>query len=102
MSYEGRVIFKRLGLLVVIALSTGCAVVQRIDTAIDCNGICARYASCFDKAYDTNACEDRCKASARADADFRRKADVCNACISERSCVAATFACVSECVSVVP
>lgn len=93
---------KRLGLLAALILSSGCAVVQRIDTAIDCNGICARYKSCFDSQYDTNACEGRCRASARADTEFRRKADVCNACISERSCVAATFACVAECVSVVP
>ena len=93
---------QRRALLLAMMLSSGCAVVQRIDTAIDCNGICARYASCFDSKYDTNACEDRCRASARADTEFRRKADACNACISERSCVAATFACVAECVSVVP
>ena len=92
----------RLSFALVLMLSSGCAVVQRVDTAIDCNGICARYASCFNKGYDTNACEDRCRASARADPAFRRKADVCNACITERSCVEATFACVTECVSVVP
>lgn len=89
-------------LLALVLLSSGCVVVQRVETAIDCNGICARYASCFDKGYDTDACEGRCRASARADVEFRRKADICNACISERSCVAATFACVTECVSVVP
>lgn len=89
----------RLGILAVVLSS--CAVVQKIDTAIDCNGICDRYASCFDKKYDVSACASRCRASA-SEPDFRRKADMCNACISERSCVAATFACVTECVSVVP
>jgi hypothetical protein len=90
----------RLGILAVVLSS--CVVVQKVESAIDCNGICDRYASCFDKKYDTSACASRCRASASADVDFRRKADVCNACISERSCVAATFACVTECVSVVP
>lgn len=93
---------KRLGILMVLVLSSSCAVVQRIDTAIDCNGICGRYKSCFDAKYDTNACEDRCRESARSDGEFRRKADMCSACINERSCAAATFACVTECVSVVP
>ena len=93
---------KRLGLLMLLLVSSSCAVVQRIDTAIDCNGICSRYASCFDKAYDTDACASRCRASGRAEADFRRKAEKCNECISERSCVQATFACAAECVSVVP
>ena len=92
----------RLFFALILMISSGCAVVQRVDTAIDCHGICARYASCFNKTYDTDACEDRCRASARADVAFRRKADVCNACITERSCVEATFACVTECVSVVP
>jgi hypothetical protein len=77
-------------------------VVQKVESAIDCNGICDRYASCFDKKYDTSDCASRCRASASANPDFRRKADVCNACITDRSCVAATFACVTECVSVVP
>lgn len=93
---------QRLALLLLTLFTTHCAVVQRIDTAIDCNGICARYASCFDKEYDTNACEDRCRTSARTDVDFRRRADVCNACITERSCVAASFACAPQCLSVVP
>jgi len=86
----------------VLLCSTGCVVVQRVESAIDCNGICARYASCFDKSYDTDACADRCRASARDDLDFRHKADSCNTCISERSCVEATFKCVTQCVSVVP
>lgn len=81
---------------------SSCAVAQRIDSAIDCSGICQRYASCFSSTYDVDACAARCRQSAASDVDFRRKADTCNACISERSCVQATFACVSECVSVVP
>lgn len=90
-------------LVAVVGLFVGsCAVVQKVDTAIDCQGICERYASCFDSKYDVSGCASRCRTNAGREADFRRKADMCNACISERSCVAATFACVSECVSVVP
>lgn len=95
-------LLKRLGLATLLCLSSSCAVVQKIDSAIDCNGICDRYASCFDKKYDVSACASRCRDSASKEPDFRRKADMCNACISERSCVQATFACVTECVSVVP
>ena len=89
-------------MVVMAAAVSGCAVVQKIDSVIDCNGICDRYQSCFDKDYDTSACAAKCRKAASEDADFRRKADMCMACISERSCVQATFACVSECVSVVP
>jgi hypothetical protein len=81
----------------------GCAtVVQRIDSAIDCSGICSRYASCFDSRYDVDACETRCRSSASKDVDYRRKADMCNACISERSCASASFSCLVECTAVVP
>lgn len=93
---------KRLGFLVMVFWSTSCAMTQRIESAFDCNGICQRYASCFSKDYDTDACAARCRRSAAEDADYRRKANVCEACISERSCAAATFSCLTECVSVVP
>lgn len=92
----------RLSILSLLLVLSGCAVVQKVDTAIDCNGICERYASCFDKGYDTGACASRCRASAGKDAGFRRKADVCMACITERSCMEATVSCLTECVSVVP
>lgn len=91
-----------LALALASLLAPACAVVQKVDTAIDCSGICDRYASCFDARYDTSACASRCRASAAKDPAFRRKADVCNACITERSCVEATLACVRDCVSVVP
>lgn len=89
-------------LLVFAVLFGSCAVVQKIDTVIDCQGICDRYRSCFDDQYDVSACASRCRKTASEDPDFRRKADVCNACINQRSCVAATFACGAECLSVVP
>ena len=81
---------------------SGCAVVQKVDNAIDCNGICSRYATCFDANYDVSACELRCRDASSDDREYRRKADMCNACIGERSCAAATFSCVLECASIVP
>lgn len=92
----------RLLLLGVALFASQCAVVRTIDTAIDCNGICERYASCFNKEYDVSACAARCRKAASNEPDYRHKADTCNTCISERSCVSATFSCLTECVSVVP
>ncbi|HEY0881992.1 MAG TPA: hypothetical protein VGD87_10705 [Archangium sp.] len=88
--------------LLFVVLSTGCAVVQKVDSAIDCAGICDRYASCFDKSYDTGACASRCRSEASKDKNYRRKADMCMACITERSCAEATMSCLTECASVVP
>ncbi|MFT3713369.1 MAG: hypothetical protein QM817_37410 [Archangium sp.] len=88
-------------LLAAASLFGGCAVVQKIDSVIDCQGICDRYRSCYEK-FDVGACASKCRKAASEDSDFRRKADMCNACITERSCVSATFACGAECVSVVP
>ncbi|MHB8873174.1 MAG: hypothetical protein ACYC8T_05755 [Myxococcaceae bacterium] len=94
--------------LVAIALALGltgltaCVAAQRVSSAIDCNGICNRYSSCFSTSYDVSACADRCRDSAAKDVDYRRKADSCNACISDRACASAAFACGAECISVVP
>lgn len=83
-------------------LLSSCAVVQKVDNAIDCDGICQKYHDCFDTAYDVSACALRCRDKSSEDKEFRRKADLCNACIGERSCVGATFSCVADCASVVP
>ncbi len=91
----------KLFLVAVMALS-GCAVVQKVDTALDCNGICERYKSCYDSDYDVSACASTCRQKASENKDFTRKADMCMACIKEQSCTAATFKCASDCLSVVP
>ena len=93
---------KRIGLLVTMMFSTSCAITQRVESAFDCSAVCDRYASCYDDKYDKDACKSRCRRAAAEDPDYRRKADMCEACISERSCAAATFSCLTECVSVVP
>lgn len=79
-----------------------CALAQKVDNVIDCDGICQKYHDCFDAAYDVSACALRCRDKSADDKEFRRKADICNACIGERSCVGATFSCVTDCASVVP
>lgn len=84
-----------------VAVLSGCAVVQKVDNAFDCGAICDKYKACFNGDYDTGVCAARCREKSD-DADFRRKADVCNACITERSCTSATFNCATSCASVVP
>jgi hypothetical protein len=77
-------------------------VVQKIDSAIDCHGICSRYETCFDRKYDVAACESRCRETAAQDGNYRRKADACDECITDKACTSATFSCGVECVAVVP
>lgn len=84
----------------------GCAptrsVIQAIDSAFDCHGICARYQTCFDGRYDVGACADRCRDAAGKDADYRRKAEKCAECITDKACTSATFSCGFQCAAVVP
>lgn len=85
--------------LLLSGLMLGCG---SVDAAMDCHGICDRYASCYDSTYDVSACESRCRSSSSDDTDYRRSADTCNACLKERACVSATFSCGTECSTVVP
>ncbi len=87
------------GLLLLGTLTSGC---DSLSNAIDCNGICTRYKDCYDSNYDVDACENRCRDNAGKDSDYMSKADHCNECIGDRSCVAATFNCAAECVGIVP
>ena len=89
-------------LLGVFACAPTQSVVQTIGSAIDCNGICKRYETCFDSKYDTSACESRCREAAGKDNDYRRKADQCYGCLNDKACVQATFSCAMECSAVVP
>jgi hypothetical protein len=72
------------------------------DELFDCQSVCSRYQSCFDKNYDVGACRSRCKENADKDRDFKRKADTCESCIDDRSCTEATFKCATSCGSIVP
>lgn len=93
---------KRFLLLTTLALGVlgqGCGA---IDSALDCNTICNRYKTCFDGTYDVAACATRCRSTSSTDGDYRRKADTCTACITDRACASATFSCGSDCNAVVP
>lgn len=68
------------------------------DRTFDCHAVCDRYQECLNSNYDVNGCRDRCRVKARNDADYERKADVCEDCISNQtSCVGAGFNCSTEC-----
>jgi hypothetical protein len=87
-----------LGLVALVALMSCGA----LDTVIDCQAICARYSSCFDAAYSVVTCTERCRVNSTENAEYRRRADPCNACIDERACTSATFNCTTTCADVVP
>ncbi|HEY0713180.1 MAG TPA: hypothetical protein VGF45_10940 [Polyangia bacterium] len=86
----------------VAGLFFGSASCDEADAAFDCQSVCSRYKDCFDKDYNVGDCRARCRDKADADSDFRRKADVCEACIDDRSCTASAFACTAQCAGIVP
>lgn len=73
-----------------------------VDAAFDCHAVCDRYKTCFDANYDVGACSSRCRTASGNDANYRSKADQCQACIDNKSCAAGTFACGIECGAIVP
>jgi hypothetical protein len=94
-------------LLLLLALAAAACsparnLVQAIDTAVDCHGICKRYQSCFSSTYDVGACEKRCADAAGGDAETRRKVERCAECITDKACTSATFSCALSCGTVVP
>lgn len=78
------------------------SLVAKAGTAIDCRGICSRYATCYDASYDVGSCENSCRQTASADGDFRRKADACSECITGQACAQTSATCGTECRTVVP
>ena len=83
--------------------SIGCSdTVDQVTNSIDCHTVCKRYADCFKSDYDVDGCTDKCKASADSDAERQRKLKMCDTCIDDRSCTAATFSCTDDCLGIVP
>lgn len=76
--------------------------VDEITNSIDCDTVCQRYADCFNGDYDVEGCTDRCENRAGTDDDRQRQLRQCDACIDDRSCTSATFACAGDCVGIVP
>jgi hypothetical protein len=79
--------------------SAGCDSVDRI---YDCSSICNKYKDCADADYDVSACASECREKAADSESFEDKADDCQACVDDRSCVGAAFNCASECIGIVP
>lgn len=73
-----------------------------VETAYDCQNVCARYRDCYNANYDVGMCRDRCRANAEDDATKRAKADACESCIGDKSCLSATFSCAADCSAIVP
>jgi len=72
------------------------------DKIFDCQSVCSRYQTCFNKSYDVGECRNRCKNKADADKSYQAKADACESCIDDKSCSEAAFKCPTECVGIVP
>ena len=82
------------------ALLAGCG---SITTAVDCNTICNRYQTCYNKNYDTGACETRCRSHANSDSDYMQRSQTCTACLdNNKDCTSTTFACGVQCSGIVP
>jgi hypothetical protein len=82
-----------------LATITGCDAVDRI---YDCNQICQKYRDCADANYDVSQCTQDCRDNAADSEAFEDKADDCQACVDDRSCVGAAFSCAGECAGIVP
>lgn len=79
------------------ATAPGCSTVEN---KYNCDQICDRYKDCFDDGYDAEACQSSCENKAEDDG-FAEKADDCQSCIDDKSCTG-SFACIDECVGIVP
>jgi hypothetical protein len=82
-------------------ITAGMSGCDEVDAAFDCQAVCSRYKDCFDSNYNVGQCRDKCRANADADDNKRRQADICEACIDDRSCTAATFNCSTECAGII-
>ncbi len=87
---------------VALFLAYGCDAADEIEAEIDCRSVCNRYSECFDEDYDVDACQDSCEDSIDTGDLSQSDLDDCDNCIDDRSCADATFACATDCVSIVP
>lgn len=93
-----KIVLIPLGLL----LAFGCGTADELEAEIDCQSICDRYSECFDADYDVSACQERCEDNVDTGDIEQEDVDECSDCIDDRSCTGATFACTTQCASVVP
>src|SRR3954453_16526397 len=86
-------------LVAVLVAGQGC---DTVDAAFDCEAVCSRYRDCYDASYDVGHCRSQCRTASANDPTVRSKADACEACIGDRSCLSATFVCGGDCAAIVP
>jgi hypothetical protein len=84
------------------ALLAGAIGCKRVETAFDCQVVCAKYRECIDARYDVGRCRARCAERASTDPGMQKRADACESCIRGHSCMGATFECGGQCLGVVP
>ena len=82
--------------------SPACGGSNAIDRIYDCDQICDKYKECADANYDNAWCADDCRAAAKDDQAYQSKADDCETCIDDRSCVDSAFQCSAQCAGIVP
>ena len=75
---------------------------DKADEIFDCQSVCKRYAECYDPKYDVDGCRTRCRNASANNPSIRNDADECNACIDDKSCLAAPFSCGGPCGTIVP
>jgi len=93
---------KFLALPFALIVAASCDLTDDIEAEIDCQGICQRYADCFDEDYDVSACQNRCEDNVDRGDLTAAEVDACDDCIDDRSCAEGTLSCTSECLGVVP
>jgi hypothetical protein len=74
---------------------------DEVQNTFNCADLCNRYQDCFDSAYDTGACTDRCEDLADANQNLDERANRCQNCMNDNSCAAASFNC-PDCAGIVP
>ncbi len=76
------------------------AACDSVETLVDCNAICDKYADCFDPDADVEECRNRCEENADDEA-YADDVDACEACIDDKTCVESAVECTAECGGIV-
>jgi hypothetical protein len=88
--------------LAAIGMFVGAGGCDDVQNEWNCSDLCNRYQDCFDKSYDSGACQDRCADLANSNQNIDERANACQNCMNENSCVEAnTFNC-PACAGIVP
>jgi hypothetical protein len=80
---------------------TGAGGCSDVQNAFNCSDLCNRYKSCFDSSYNVGACTDRCQNVANVNSAAHDRANACQNCLNDNSCVGAAFNC-PDCAGLVP